>query len=128
MLLLQAVPVGSDLDATTKAARLCTARHGTARHGTGDHCPGGMTSAPRIVVIGASYCRVTAAETLRQEGFDGEIVTIGDERRKPHPRQPLSKQILHGEWEPKQISIHTLAKTDELDIDLRTSCGAAGLD
>jgi len=87
-----------------------------------------MTRAPRVVVVGASIGGVTAAETLRREGFDGEIVLLGDERHRPYLRPPLSKQILLGEWEPDQASTHTVAQLDELDIDLRTSCAAVALD
>lgn len=87
-----------------------------------------MTTAPRVVIVGASVGGVTAAETLRQEGFSGEIVLIGEERHRPYLRPPLSKQVLLGEWEPDQASMHTPAQADELDIDLRTSCEALGLD
>lgn len=87
-----------------------------------------MTRAPRVVVVGASIGGVTAAETLRREGFDGEIVLLGDERHRPYLRPPLSKQILLGEWEPDQASTHTVAQAEELDVELRTSCTARGLD
>lgn len=87
-----------------------------------------MTPRSRVVVVGASVGGVTAAETLRQEGFDGEIIVVGDEPHRPYLRPPLSKQILLGEWETEQAFIHTVAQMDELDIDLRTSCVASGLD
>ena len=87
-----------------------------------------MTRPPRVVVVGASIGGATAAETLRREGFDGEIVLIGDERHRAYQRPPLSKQILLGEWEPEQAAIHTVAQSDELGIDVRTSCTAIGLD
>jgi len=38
-----------------------------------------------------------AARTLRQEGFDGRIVLIGDEPGVPFGRPPLSKTYLRGE-------------------------------
>ncbi len=86
-----------------------------------------MRSAPRVVVVGASTGGVTAAEALRQEGFDGEIILIGDERHPPYQRPPLSKQILLGEWEPEQAAIQTVAQGDEFNIDVRTSCSAKSL-
>jgi len=85
-----------------------------------------MTS--RIVVVGASIGGLTTAETLRQEGFDGEIVLIGDEPHHPYTRPPLSKQILAGEWEPADAAIRSAAELDDLAIELRTSCTARGLD
>lgn len=87
-----------------------------------------MTSPHRVVTVGASVGGITVAETLRQEGFGGELVVIGDERHRPYLRPPLSKQILLGEWEPEQAAIHTLDRTEELDIDLRTGCVATQLD
>lgn len=37
----------------------------------------------RIAIIGAGLARATAAVTLREEGFDGEIHLIGAERQLP---------------------------------------------
>jgi NADPH-dependent 2,4-dienoyl-CoA reductase/sulfur reductase-like enzyme len=48
----------------------------------------------RIVVVGASVAGVNAAETLRKNGFDGEITLIGAERELPYDRPPLSKEAL----------------------------------
>lgn len=43
-------------------------------------------SVARIVIIGASLGGLRAAETLRDEGFDGELVMIGDEADPPYDR------------------------------------------
>src|SRR5438094_6344568 len=51
----------------------------------------------RIVIIGAGLAGATAAVTLRDEGFDGEIQLIGAERQLPYNRPPLSKGDLRGE-------------------------------
>lgn len=53
--------------------------------------------APRFVIVGASLAGATAAATLRQEGFDGEIVLVGAEPHAPYERPALSKQFLRGE-------------------------------
>src|SRR5712664_1728087 len=49
---------------------------------------------PRIVIVGASLAGATAAATLRDEGFDGEIRLIGAEAQVPYNRPPLSKGYL----------------------------------
>ncbi|KKD06650.1 NAD(P)/FAD-dependent oxidoreductase [Streptomyces sp. WM6386] len=49
------------------------------------------------VIVGAGLAGITAAATLRAEGFDGRVVVIGDEDRAPYPRPPLSKQVVGGE-------------------------------
>lgn len=48
----------------------------------------------RIVIIGASLAGATAAASLREDGFDGEIHLIGAEARLPYHRPPLSKGYL----------------------------------
>jgi 3-phenylpropionate/trans-cinnamate dioxygenase ferredoxin reductase subunit len=48
----------------------------------------------RIVIVGASLAGATAAATLREEGFDGEIHLIGAETQLPYNRPPLSKGYL----------------------------------
>ena len=51
----------------------------------------------RIVIVGASLAGATAAATLRDEGFDGEIRLIGAEPQLPYNRPPLSKGYLRHE-------------------------------
>ncbi|HEX3300329.1 MAG TPA: FAD-dependent oxidoreductase [Actinomycetota bacterium] len=50
-----------------------------------------------VVVVGASLAGGTAAATLRDDGFDGRIVVIGDEPELPYQRPPLSKTYLRGD-------------------------------
>ena len=52
---------------------------------------------PAFVIIGASLAGGVAAATLRQNGFDGEVILIGAEVQPPYERPPLSKQYLRGE-------------------------------
>ncbi len=50
----------------------------------------------RIVVAGASLAGWRIAESLRRNGFDGELVLIGEEPYEPYDRPPLSKTVLSG--------------------------------
>lgn len=50
-----------------------------------------------IVIVGAGLAGGNAAKTLRQEGYDGPLVLIGDEPGVPFGRPPLSKTYLRGE-------------------------------
>ncbi len=52
---------------------------------------------PVFIIVGASLAGATAAATLRQDGFDGDITLIGAEPQPPYERPPLSKQYLRGE-------------------------------
>ena len=49
-----------------------------------------------FVIVGGGLAGAKAAETLRAEGFNGEIVLFGDESEVPYERPPLSKDYLLG--------------------------------
>lgn len=87
-----------------------------------------MTNVARVVVVGASIGGLTAAETLRQEGYTGEIVLIGEEAHLPYNRPPLSKQILARDWEPADAAIRAAHELDDLDIHVATGRTATSLD
>jgi 3-phenylpropionate/trans-cinnamate dioxygenase ferredoxin reductase subunit len=46
------------------------------------------------VIVGASMGGLRAAETLRNAGYSGELIVIGDEPHAPYNRPPLSKEVL----------------------------------
>jgi 3-phenylpropionate/trans-cinnamate dioxygenase ferredoxin reductase component len=49
-----------------------------------------------VVIVGAGQAGFQTALSLRQEGFAGEVVLIGDESGLPYQRPPLSKAYLLG--------------------------------
>jgi NADPH-dependent 2,4-dienoyl-CoA reductase/sulfur reductase-like enzyme len=51
----------------------------------------------QVVVVGGGVAGTMAAQTLRAEGFDGELTMIGAERHAPYHRPALSKKLLTGE-------------------------------
>lgn len=51
-------------------------------------------SLTRILIVGAGHGGVQAAASLRDAGFDGELVLIGDEPGPPYHRPPLSKAYI----------------------------------
>ncbi|MFC0107055.1 NAD(P)/FAD-dependent oxidoreductase [Kibdelosporangium aridum] len=82
----------------------------------------------RIVVIGASAAGLTAAETLRREGFDRQITLVGDELHLPYDRPPLSKQVLSGAWETDKIALRKDTDYEQSSIGVRLGATAVGLD
>jgi len=80
-----------------------------------------------FVVAGASLAGAKAAETLREEGFDGRVVLIGDEPERPYERPPLSKEYLRGEADSKPY-VHDASFYAEHDIELRTATTVEGID
>ena len=81
----------------------------------------------RAVVVGASLAGVRACETLRHEGFQGDIVCIGDENHVPYDRPPLSKKFLSGEWDADRISLRRPDAIAELGVQWKTGNKAVRL-
>ncbi|WP_319531298.1 FAD-dependent oxidoreductase [uncultured Cohaesibacter sp.] len=50
-----------------------------------------------FIIIGAGQAGMKAAETLRNSGYEGSLLMIGDEDWLPYQRPPLSKAYLKGE-------------------------------
>src|SRR4051794_24394157 len=73
-----------------------------------------------FVIIGGGFAGAKAAETLREEGFDGRVVLVGAEPERPYERPPLSKDYLRGEAEAKPY-VHEESFYAEHEIELRTS-------
>ena len=78
-----------------------------------------MTSDQTFVIVGASLAGAKAAETLREEGFDGRVVLIGAEHERPYERPPLSKDYLRGEAGREKVYVHDEGFYAEHDIELR---------
>ncbi len=87
-----------------------------------------MTSEQTHVIVGASLAGAKAAETLREEGFDGRIVLVGAEEERPYERPPLSKDYLRGEVGPEKVYVHDAGFYAEHDIELRLGRIALSLD
>jgi len=49
-----------------------------------------------VVIVGAGHGGAQAAAALRQMGFEGSVLMIGDEAELPYERPPLSKEYLAG--------------------------------
>jgi 3-phenylpropionate/trans-cinnamate dioxygenase ferredoxin reductase subunit len=80
-----------------------------------------------FVIVGAGLAGAKAAETLREEGFDGRVVLLGAEPHRPYERPPLSKDYLRGEAERDVAFVHEEGYYDEHNIELRRSTGVSGL-
>lgn len=63
-----------------------------------------MTSG-RALIVGASHAGAQLAASLRQEGWAGEVVVIGDEAALPYQRPPLSKAYLAGKSSLQELAI-----------------------
>jgi 3-phenylpropionate/trans-cinnamate dioxygenase ferredoxin reductase subunit len=87
-----------------------------------------MADRPTFVIVGASLAGAKAAETLREEGFDGRIVLVGEEPERPYERPPLSKDYLRGEFEGDAPFVHDEGFYAEREIELRSGVQATAID
>jgi 3-phenylpropionate/trans-cinnamate dioxygenase ferredoxin reductase component len=80
----------------------------------------------RVVIVGASLAGATAAATLRDEGFDGEIRLIGAEAQLPYNRPPLSKGYLRREesFESQLVKPARYYREQRIELTLRTRATA----
>ncbi|WP_087623715.1 FAD-dependent oxidoreductase [Aeromicrobium sp. PE09-221] len=81
-----------------------------------------------IVIIGAGLAAVTAAESLREEGFVGELTMIGKERHRPYERPPLSKEFLAGQQPIDDAYLFGADWFTDHDVRLRSGVTATALD
>ena len=79
------------------------------------------------VIVGASLAGAKAAETLREEGFGGPIVLIGEETERPYERPPLSKDYLLGKAEREAIYVHPAGWYAEHGVELRLGTTVTGV-
>jgi 3-phenylpropionate/trans-cinnamate dioxygenase ferredoxin reductase subunit len=83
---------------------------------------------PRVCIVGAGHAGGSLAAVLRQQGFEGAIVLIGDEPLPPYQRPPLSKAWLKGEADAESLALKPLAFYAENTIDFRPSVTATHVD
>jgi 3-phenylpropionate/trans-cinnamate dioxygenase ferredoxin reductase component len=86
-----------------------------------------MTIDQTHVIVGASLAGAKAAETLRQDGFDGPVVLIGAETERPYERPPLSKDYLRGEVGREKVYVHDEGFYAKHEIELRLGRTAVSL-
>jgi 3-phenylpropionate/trans-cinnamate dioxygenase ferredoxin reductase subunit len=87
-----------------------------------------MSTDHTFVIVGASLAGAKAAEALRQEGFEGRLVLVGEERQRPYERPPLSKDYLRGEAERPRVYVHDEDFYADQEIELRTSARVVAIE
>lgn len=81
-----------------------------------------------FVIVGASLAGAKAAQGLRESGFDGRVVLIGEEPDEPYERPELTKQFLRGDKEFADLRVHDPGYYTDHQIDLRTGTVVTEID
>jgi 3-phenylpropionate/trans-cinnamate dioxygenase ferredoxin reductase subunit len=87
-----------------------------------------MVDSRTFVIAGAGLAGAKAAETLRDEGFDGRVVLIGAEPDRPYERPPLSKGLLLGKDQRDSVFVHEASWYPANDVELRTGTAVTAID
>lgn len=77
-----------------------------------------MAERQTFVIIGAGLTGARAALALRDEGFDGDVVVVGDEPVPPYDRVTLSKHYLYGQPGFHGLFLHDDAYYADRGIEL----------
>ena len=77
-----------------------------------------MTHARRVLIVGAGLAGARCAETLRANGFDGEVRLVGAEPVPPYERPALSKEHLAGSRDAESLQLRPRSFWDENRIEL----------
>jgi 3-phenylpropionate/trans-cinnamate dioxygenase ferredoxin reductase subunit len=81
-----------------------------------------------FVIVGAGLAGAKAAQTLRETGFGGEVVLLGEEPERPYERPPLSKGLLLGTAERESVFVHEAGWYAAHGVDLRTGTRVTAID
>ncbi|MCI0466054.1 MAG: FAD-dependent oxidoreductase [Beijerinckiaceae bacterium] len=76
-------------------------------------------SAAAAVIIGGGQAGAEAVTMLRQYGFAGRIVLIGEEKDLPYMRPPLSKAFLAREITKEQLIYKAAAAYEKAQVEMR---------
>ncbi|MCI3275296.1 FAD-dependent oxidoreductase [Streptomyces cylindrosporus] len=79
-----------------------------------------------VAVVGASLAGLSAARSLRKQGYDGRLVVIGDEPHRPYDRPPLSKEFLAGTLGEADLVLES--DGEDLGAEWLLGARATGLD
>ena len=81
-----------------------------------------------VAIVGASLAGVSAAEGLRERGFDGDITLLDAEASLPYDRPPLSKGALKGDQPFEDLLLRPPSWYEEQGFHLRLGQPVRALD
>lgn len=87
-----------------------------------------MSRPGTVAVVGAGQGGFQVAASLREEGFDGRVILVGDEPALPYQRPPLSKAYLTGKADADGVRLRPKHFFGEHRIELRAGARAAAID
>src|SRR5262245_63793856 len=81
-----------------------------------------MADPRRIVIVGTGLAGASAAGALREQGFDGDVLLIGEQKHRPYELPALSKGILLGDAdEPDWVHDEDFYAKNDIELVLSTT-------
>lgn len=87
-----------------------------------------MTTHEQVIIVGAGHAAGELATSLRNHGWEGGIIMIGDEPHIPYQRPPLSKGYLSGEIQTEALYLKPRSTYDEAGIELLLGVSVQNID
>jgi 3-phenylpropionate/trans-cinnamate dioxygenase ferredoxin reductase subunit len=87
-----------------------------------------MTNESSFIIVGGGLAGAIAAQTLREEGFDGKITLLGAEPHRPYERPPLSKDYLQGKADRDSVFVHREQWYADHAVELRLGAAVTAID
>ncbi len=87
-----------------------------------------LSSAERIVIVGAGQAAAQACASLRQFGYAGALTLIGDEPALPYQRPPLSKAYMKGDLAEERLYFKPQDWYDSQSIDVMRNTRVTAID
>ena len=82
----------------------------------------------KVVVIGGGQAGLQVCESLRREGFEGELCLVSNEKILPYQRPPLSKSFLLGEVEAERLLIRPGSFFEKHKINCKLGSAAVSIE
>ncbi len=87
-----------------------------------------MKAGADILVVGAGQAAAQLAISLRQGGFDGRILVVGEEPYLPYQRPPLSKKFLVDPRSPDALLLRPAGFWKDQDVEFHLNAVVATVD
>jgi len=87
-----------------------------------------MSATQTFVILGAGHAGGRAAQAMRQHGFEGRIILVGEEAHVPYERPPLSKDLITSDAGLEKVQLHAADWYAENRIEMVLGNAATSLD
>ncbi|MFC7289997.1 NAD(P)/FAD-dependent oxidoreductase [Hirschia litorea] len=82
----------------------------------------------RVVIVGGGQAGAQATMSLRQWGYEGEIILLSEEEHLPYQRPPLSKAYMKGEMSEERLYLKQSDWYEQHNVSVQLSTAVEAID